>query len=181
VITVDSACIVSCISCPLHLSSYPVQPCVVCPLPILARHPVTAHAPCSMLFQPLSFSLAFAPCSFGFKILNQWCHFTLFLNAGFDAVGERCQVNCTFTACSQGLGFDAFCEVPTEGDPDIGDAPTICRGCGSIGQKCCSDTAVGAVPTMRSNVLECPVNFYMECSYLEPALILRTCSSNCQH
>lgn len=64
------------------------------------------------------------------------------MHAGFDGVGERCQTNCSFTACT-GIGFDAFCEVPVEGDPDIGDAPTICRGCGAIGSKCCDDTAVG--------------------------------------
>lgn len=64
------------------------------------------------------------------------------LCVGDDAVGTRCQINCSFTVCT-GIGFDAFCEEPMPGDPDIGDAPTICKGCGTIGQKCCDDTAVG--------------------------------------
>ena len=63
--------------------------------------------------------------------------------AGFDAPGTICQTNCSFTICAV-PGFDAQCEVPVEGDPDIGDAPTICRACGQPGEKCCNGDEPGS-------------------------------------
>ena len=63
------------------------------------------------------------------------------LHSGFDGVGERCNVRCNFGLCTN--GFSAQCEVPVEGDPDIGTAPTICRACGQRGLKCCDDQVAG--------------------------------------
>lgn len=63
-------------------------------------------------------------------------------STGFDAPGTICQVNCSFTICTV-PGFDAQCEVPVAGDPDIGDAATICRACGQPGEKCCNGDEPG--------------------------------------
>lgn len=60
--------------------------------------------------------------------------------SGSDGVGERCNIE-----AAARFGFSAQCEVPVEGDPDIGTAPTICRACGRRGLKCCDDQVAGVL------------------------------------